>query len=465
MSRKFAVKAVPSSWLEDNGHRLDCGPYLSGAIEAREQLKKHDSEPLSSVTTSIFHAGRESRQWVETPEYGVPFLGSTDILAADLTGLPLISKKQVQANPGFVIHEGYTLITRSGTIGRMAYCRPDMEGMACSEHAMRVAPDKTRIQPGYLYAFLSSRFGVPLVVGGTYGSIIQSIEPAHIADLPVPRLDPAIESTIDALVQSSARAHTRSRSILLEAGSVVNEACKFPSSLARSAHGFAVGQVGSNALMKRLDASYHNPIAGMAEQLVESAGGIPLGESGVVGLESQRLKQIFVDEGYGTPFITSSSIFLKTIVPERHLRSTSLGDSLSWRIDRGDTLVARSGQIGGIIGRGVFADARLDGFAASPHILRLRSSAPTVVPEGYLFAFLCLTDVGYQLLARTAAGSSIPFLPLPEVLSIPIPMTPSIDLRLKISNLVTQASVMEQRSQELESQALSLLESSIEGSA
>jgi type I restriction enzyme S subunit len=52
---------------------------------------------------------------------------------------------------------------------------------------MRVVPDAEKIPPGYLYAYLSSKFGVPLVVGGTYGAIIQHIEPEHIANLPVPR--------------------------------------------------------------------------------------------------------------------------------------------------------------------------------------------------------------------------------------------------------------------------------------
>jgi len=38
MNRKFQVKAVPRSWIEKQGRRLDCGPYLSGAIEAKELL-------------------------------------------------------------------------------------------------------------------------------------------------------------------------------------------------------------------------------------------------------------------------------------------------------------------------------------------------------------------------------------------------------------------------------------------
>src|SRR5262249_6979216 len=141
--------------------------------------------------------------WVESPEFGVPFMGSTDILASDLSHLPLLSKKQVIANPDFIVRTGWTLITRSGTIGRMAYARPDMYGIACSEHVMRVEPNAAKVKRGFIFAYLSSRFGLPIVLSGTYGSIIQSIEPHHIADLPVPRLS-EIETQADDLIEQAA---------------------------------------------------------------------------------------------------------------------------------------------------------------------------------------------------------------------------------------------------------------------
>ncbi len=75
------------------------------------------------------------------------------------------------------------MITCSGTIGRMTYVRPDMDGIWSSQDVLKVVPNPECIPPGYLYAFLSSRYGVPLVVSGTYGAIIQHIEPEHIADL------------------------------------------------------------------------------------------------------------------------------------------------------------------------------------------------------------------------------------------------------------------------------------------
>lgn len=460
MSRKFQVKAVPSSWIEHNGRRLDCGPYMSGAVEAKELLKRLNTEKLSHVTADIYHAGRESRLWVDSEEHGVPFMGSTDILAADLSYLPLISKKQVASNPRFTVGKGWTLVTRSGTVGRMAFARPDMDGVACSEHVMRVVPNEEVIKPGYLYAYLSSRFGVPIVVSGTYGAIIQHIEPQHIADLPVPRLG-AVEDQAHELIQRAANAQVESGELRKHAGSMVNEICGFPERLAPAARIFAYSSANSNDVLRRLDATFHNPIAQQAEALTKAANGIALSSAGVLGFESNRMKQVFVEEGYGTPFITSGGIFSKTITPERYLRNQLLGEDKTWRINEYDTLIARSGQVGGIIGRGVWADSRLDGFAASPHILRLRPTNEEF-PPGYVYAFLCLTDVGYQLLARTAAGSSIPFLPLDAVLEIKIPTTPSLQQRQEIDELVKRSGELRKQSQELEKEAVALVERTIE---
>ena len=210
---------IRSTWMDGHGHRLDCSPYVGGAVETKVLLEKLPlpKNSLREITNGIYHAGREARQWVERREYGVPFISSSDLQKADLSDLPLISKKQVERTPLFTIRKGYTLITRSGTIGKMAYARRDMDGMACSEHVLRVVPDAVKISSGYLYAYLSSKFGVPLVVSGTYGSIIQSIEPEHISALPVPRLGDVVEHEIHTIVEEAAELRTRATAQLLNA--------------------------------------------------------------------------------------------------------------------------------------------------------------------------------------------------------------------------------------------------------
>jgi hypothetical protein len=208
MSRKFQVKAVPSSWIEQEGRRLDCGPYMSGAMEARALLQKISvrKETLQSLTggmEGIVNAGRITRLWVDDPAQGYPFLSSTDILQIDLSSVSYIAKSVARQNNQLLIKDNWTLITRSGTIGRMAYSRSDMAGMACTEDVLRVKPDENKIKPGYIYAYLSTKFGVPLIVSGTYGSIITHLEPSHIADLPVPRIG-IVEEHAHGLIQRSA---------------------------------------------------------------------------------------------------------------------------------------------------------------------------------------------------------------------------------------------------------------------
>ena len=163
-------------------------------------------------------------------EHGVPFLTSSGILLADLSTLPLLSKKDAMSSrlSYLQIREGMTLISCSGAIGRMAYTRPEMDGMWSSQDVLKVVPNPDQILPGYLYAFLSSKFGQPLVVGGTYGAIIQHIEPHHIADLPVPRLGGGIETRVHRLIQEAAALRSRFQAELETATCEFFEAAGLP---------------------------------------------------------------------------------------------------------------------------------------------------------------------------------------------------------------------------------------------
>lgn len=201
---------VRASWLAEKGYRLDPGPFVSESYAAARFLHRIPrTEPLREVSKRIFHAGRFRRHWTTDPEYGVPFLGSADIFEADLSYVPMITKSSFAENPKLPLEPGWTLITCSGmTAGRVTYARLSMQGYACSQHVMRVVP-QDRIPAGYLYTFLASPFGIPIIKGGIYGTSVRHIEPAHIADLPVPRLGDDVEQRIDALVSEATQLRQR----------------------------------------------------------------------------------------------------------------------------------------------------------------------------------------------------------------------------------------------------------------
>ena len=466
MIRKFQCKVVPISWIEKQARRLDCGPYMSGAMEARELLrqlsarKDHLQDLTDGGISGIINAGRITRLWVEDNQHGYPFLSSTDILQADLSNISHIAKSVARQNSQLLIKDRWTLITRSGTIGRMAYARADMNGMACTEDVLRVIPDETKVKPGYIYAYLCTKFGVPLVVSGTYGSIITHLEPHHIADLPVPRLGAAEEQAHD-LVQSAADLRVEAAELLETAGRMVNEQFGFPEKLALSHRVFSCSVAPSTLVLKRLEATFHDAVAQESDRLI--AGVSRKDEFSTLGIsisETGRLKQVFVDEEYGAPFLTSGEIFRQRYEPVRFLSNRLLPDESEWATQEGDLLLARSGQVRGIIGRGVWADSRFAGGCVSVDVLRLGAQNSQILP-GYLYAYLFLTDVGYRQLIRTAAGSSIPHLSAPDVSRLLIPRCDSA-LEVQINELVWNAGRKRAEAQEKEDGAVALVECAIE---
>jgi len=93
------VKAVPSGWIQSEGRRLDVGPFLYGAVEARQRIrrlaapKQRLKDLIAGPEGGIFNGPQFSRLWVTDPVHGVPFLGSSSMLLADLSHLPLLSRK------------------------------------------------------------------------------------------------------------------------------------------------------------------------------------------------------------------------------------------------------------------------------------------------------------------------------------------------------------------------------------
>lgn len=463
MTRKAQTKVVPSAWLQRNALRLDCGPYLSGAIEAEERLRVLSTEPLSKVSSDILHAGRVSRQWVSDPEHGVPFLGSTEILQADLSTLSLISRQVVKQNPKLTIDEGWTLITRSGTVGRMAYSRSDMAGMACSEHVLRVVPDAERILPGYLYAFLSSRYGVPVVAGGTYGAIIQHIEPDHIADLPVPRLG-EVENEVHQLVTEAADLRVQASTLLNRAITAVEVQLQADpgEDLAKRSAGCTTST--SSDLVDRMDGYYFAKESRHAREHFDRLGQrtsmTTIGRVAEVWIPT-IFKRVYADDPeYGYPYLTGKEVYELMPSTELFLRRDVAEDN-RLVIERGMILIQDSGQVSGLLGKPVIVGRQLDGYACTNNMVRIQ--IPDPIDAGYLFALLS-TKSGQRLLRREAAGSSIPHLDAKRITELEIPW-PDDGARHAVGELVVQAQGLRDHAVRLDKQATDDVEHAIEGAS
>lgn len=462
MSRKFQVKAVSSSWIEKQGRRLDCGPYMSGAMEARALLERLPvrKDQLQTLTESgiagIINPGRFTRLWVDDSDHGIPFLSSTDILQSDLSNLNFIAKSAVRENSKLIIRDHWTLITRSGTIGRMAYARRDMSGMACTEDVLRVIPDATRIKPGYLYAYLGTKFGVPLVISGTYGSIITHLEPEHVADLPVPRLG-GIEDQAHELVQCAANlrveASNELRLITQDLEQEISGGCHVVWTHKHvQAHAIQTISISSN--LSRLDAFHH---VGYVGEAIEKAA-VPLTEVGnyARALRPPILKRIKVD-GTGIDFLGGRELLRLDQSAEDQIafRTPNLEQFI---VKPGMVLFQCVGQRYGIFGTPVLANRRLIGRAVTEAVMRLIPHDPE--DAGYIFTYLA-TGFGQRLVMRHSAGTSIPVLQEDGASKILI-YWPDKARRLLIHEIATAAWEKRARAVELEDEARTLVEQAIE---
>jgi type I restriction enzyme S subunit len=457
------VKSVSSRWIYEEGLRLDSGPYMSGALEAKMLLEKLSStQNLHEVTfkgkSGIFHAGRKRRHWVDNSEYGIPFLSSSDILKADLSRLPFISKKQIENTPEFLIHEGWTLVTRSGTIGRMTIARQDMDGLACSEHVMRIVPDKDKILPGYLYTYLSSRFGVPLVVSGTYGSIIQSIEPEHVYHLPVPRFKPEIENNICKLADNAASNRVKASSLLNRSLSLLKEKLGLKEIQGKDK---IFTYQNSHSLRTRLDAFYFSEANKSAKNIFESTDCLTrLEEVSEVFIPNIFKRRYADDPTYGYPYITGADVFELAPTSDKYLMKTVAKEN-QLVLEKGMILIQEAGQLSGLIGHSVQVGSYLNGFACTNNMVRVTPFNPE--DRGYIFTVLS-SEYGVRLIQRESAGSSIPHIEVSRVQNLEIPW-PDAKIRRESGKPAMEAQDLRDEACELENQARALVEKAIEEAA
>jgi len=184
---------------------------LEGATDG--QIEVRPIRDLIANDGDVFYPGRHRRNYVRPGPDAVPFLSSTNILQTrpfDVKWQP----KAYRPAQGHLVKKGWILVTRSGSVGRVVYVGDDLagfsvsDGVAVTEHAIRVIPDPSRVDPGYLFAFLSTHeFGEVLLTQGIYASVVEHISPDHIKDIPIPLPEFGIQRQIGDRVRAAEKKH------------------------------------------------------------------------------------------------------------------------------------------------------------------------------------------------------------------------------------------------------------------
>ncbi|MGD9852869.1 MAG: restriction endonuclease subunit S [Nitrospirales bacterium] len=184
--------------------RLDAG-YHAPIIDAiMRYLKKEAAETTTvgdpRITKRVILPGRFARVYVEEGQ-GIPLFGGKQLLELDPAKKKYLSLSRhgERVRGELKLFKYMTLISRSGTIGKVAFTPSHWENMIASEDVIRVEPSCVDIA-GYLYVFLSSDYGRELIKRFTFGSAVPHIDDYHVAQVSVPLLkDPSVQAEINRL--------------------------------------------------------------------------------------------------------------------------------------------------------------------------------------------------------------------------------------------------------------------------
>lgn len=447
------IKDVKSARL-----RTDASYHLSEgqAVQRDIASSPYPLMKVRDVANDIFIGNRAKRVYVSSADHGIPFLSSSDILKGDLEHVKLASKKYTPEIEKMLLHKGWTLISRSGTIGNCAFANAKHAQKLASEHVIRLVPNNI-LRGGLVYAYLASKYGHSLLTQGTFGAVIQHIEPDFVGSLPIPHFPETFQKEVDDLMQESARLREEAVDALEEAKvemslfiGINHKSNKYKTDIVSS-------KAIWNSLLHRLD-----PPALMNDGVVTMNQVSSIFQHKTIGEINARVhrpgifKRSYVENGL--PYIKGSEIFLTN--PFRrceYLSKTRTPFVEEMSLSEGQILITCAGSVGNV--KMITKEYEDKGAIGSQDIIRLISS-DSLYSNEYLFTYLQMPFV-FDYIQSMKYGSVIERIEPFHVESIPV-VEPTIELSAKITSLIRQYMAKTYRAFKCEEQAIHMVEREIE---
>ena len=471
---EIVIDEMPVKWctvslseIIERGMRLEASVYDVEAKQAYMRIKNGlypavDLIGPNSPVRKAHYGGRLKRNYIEkNEETTVGFIGSSEML--DVSPQPVKFMIDDERVSELHVKKGTVLISRSGTIGNMSFVNETLEKFLISEHAMRLECNNF---PGYVYAYLKTKTGQALIRSNIYGSVIQQIEPEHLASIPIPNAPSEIKAKIDSMIVESYALRDESNVLIEQATQMMIRDLCLPAAKDFDVDYFKKGapvrtfNVKLSDIDYRLDASYHIPIVNaITRHLKENCAELTTVADTRISKEiilPGRFKRIYVEEGVGRVFIGGKQLWELDPCNKKYLSLSQHGDRIEkqLKLHKNMTLITCSGTIGKV----ALVGQHWENWAANQHIIRIVPANDNIA--GYLNVFLA-SVYGHYLISRYTYGAVIDEIDDTHVSKIPIPLLKNHDTQLQINALALEANEKRYKAYILEQKALEIMDKEI----
>lgn len=418
--------------------RLEASTYLTdGYGIARALHAKPSCLPLSNVA-KISKPNRIKGIQV-SEEHGTPFLAATQVFDTRPVPRKWLALSRTRDASELFVKQGAILVTRSGNVGRTTVAFDTHEGMLISDDLLRVSSIEEGMS-GWLYAYLRASKTRLMMRSAHYGHMIKHLEPSHLNGLPIPITSSKIYEECNVALEEILACRNEAFKLI---GKAEAQYAELVSSCPCKVNdvGFTIASHSLSQRRRRLDAAYHCPeILGLRE-LLRSVGDSSgtLRDFGCEAWLPNRFLRIPATEG--VELVSSSALFEISPDSGRRIADRGFGDKHEGRVSPGWLLIARSGQIYGLVGSVTLANESHSNRVMSDHVIRLVPSKDGSIRAGYLLVALSHPTLGRPLMKALPTGSSIPSIDVEDVLDLCIPRFPD-HAEKSISDLTVKASAL-----------------------
>ncbi len=451
--------SVRASSLSVRERRLEAANILAGASATRAAIESQQSGwARLSDFARVWQPSRLKGIQVES-RFGTPFLTAGQMYDVRPVARKWLSLNRTPDSEQRIVSEGAIVVTCSGNVGRATVAHAATAGVLVSHDLLRVEP-KSENCAGWLYAYLRAPTVRRMMKSTDYGQIVKHLETQHLDELPVVfppdvMLLRECDRRLRRIIACRNEAVHKNR----EAETLFGNC--FPGLRdTGSQAGFVVSardkMFGSR---RRFDAWYHNPRKEAIERCLRqySREWVTLEEAGCDIWLPNRFRRIPAESG--ALLVDSSQIF--EINPDygKRISPSGISDKEGGTVQPGWLMMARSGQIYGLIGSVALATELHRGKVVSDHVTR-------IVPGGGLEAGYVYVAMGHPVLGRwrvkaLAWGSSVPCIEVEDLRAFGIPRLDST-LEREISKAASEAFALWMEADQLEEELASMAEEEVE---